>query len=110
MADKRITEDEFNRIWPLLSSWGAKTVAAVRQVLVDGRTRKEACKQLDVSRQALQQALKRVDLILSDVPKGWVKVDVFAPPELAKAFLEQVSVCKEEYARDDALDPSDERS
>lgn len=100
MADKRITDEEFKRIWPLLSSWGAKTVEAVRQVLVDGRTRKEACKQVDVSRQALQQALKRVELILSDVPKGWVRVDVFAPPELASEFHKKVAAAKEDYAQD----------
>lgn len=77
-----------------LSGHSEKTIEALRLVLVHGRTATDAGKIVGLSKQAVGQALSRTMHIRYGVPSNWVRVDEYAPPEVAEAFYSALEEAK----------------
>ena len=85
-----LTQKEFdeacNRVQnkPGVRRFSDTSIQAVRLVLVMGATVAEAAAEVGTSRQGVQQTLARFRTRAMDLPGGWVRVDRWFPPAVAK--------------------------
>ena len=89
-----MTAEEFEQALPRLSKLSGNVVAAARLVLVEGHGPSSAGKLVGVaggmSRQSVNNAVKRVRAILDGFPPDWVRVNELMPPELAAEVRQKI--------------------
>lgn len=95
----RWTEEQFEALRPRLRRLRPASLEAAKAVLVDGRDQAEVGRQVGLTRQRINSIVARVEAAAAGVPKTWVKVECWLPPELAA----QVQALAERLASD----PSD---
>lgn len=92
-----MTAEEFEKALPRLSNLSGNVVAAARYVLVDGHGPSRAGELVGgMSRQSVNNAVKRVRAILDGFPADWVRVNELMPPELAAEVRQRIRVAVEE--------------
>ena len=79
----KMTADEFEAITPRLGRLTLDTIKIARSVLVDGLRLTQAGELHNTSRQRVHAIVKRFNEAAEEVPKGWKRVEVWLPPELA---------------------------
>ena len=60
-----------------------ETIEMARLVLVEGKGQTEIAKQYGLSRQRVSLAVKQVNSAIEDIPKGWVKLEIWMPSAMA---------------------------
>lgn len=80
----RMTAEEFEALLPRLGRLSLDTVRIARAVVVEGQRPAEAARLHGLTRQRVNGILRRFELARGEVPKGWRRVDVWLPPDLAE--------------------------
>lgn len=98
-----LTEQEFNDARPRLGRLSLDTLTIAREVLVEGTPQVEVARKHGLSRQRVHGMVTRVQAAINEIPQGWVRLEIWLPPELvtkvedmaekakAKAFKERAS-------------------
>lgn len=60
------------------------TLTIARAVLVDGETQTEVARKNGLTRQRVHGMVSRVLTAINEIPKGWVRLEIWLPPELAE--------------------------
>ena len=82
-TDAKMTAKEFEAIMPRLGRLTLDTIKVARSVLVDGLSLTGAGELHHTSRQRVYAIVKRFEAAVEEVPRGWKRVEVWLPPELA---------------------------
>lgn len=88
MPKIRMTEEEFDKLRPLIGRLSVDSVEIARQVLVFGKTQSEIAKIKNMSKQRVFGLVSRFLSVAQIIPQGWEKVEVWLPPEMAKQVRE----------------------
>lgn len=84
-----LTEAEFDNLAVGKPKMSANSIAIAKEVLVFGRSRKAAARDHNLTPQRVGGIVRDFLTILTDVPRGWVKVELWLPAdqvETAKAL------------------------
>lgn len=81
--DVKMTPEEFEAIMPRLGRLTLDTIKVARSVLVDGLAPTAAGDLHGVSRQRVHAIVKRFSEAVEQIPRGWKRIEVWLPPELA---------------------------
>lgn len=76
--------EEFDALLPRLGGLSPDSVRIARAVVVDGQRPAEAARLHGLTRQRVNGIIRRFELARGEVPKGWRRVDVWLPPDLAE--------------------------
>ncbi len=101
MAHARMTQAEFDALRPNLGRMALDTIDIARLVLVEGMTQAEVATTYNMSRQRIFGILERFQKTVQAIPRGWRKVEVWLPLDLAaevealakKVLLDHRSLC-----------------
>lgn len=91
----RWTDDQFEALRSRLGRMRPATIGAARAVLVEGFDQAEVGRQYGLTRQRVNQIVARVEAVAAGVPRHWVKVACWLPPDVAA----QVQSLAERLAR-----------
>jgi hypothetical protein len=86
-----MSKADFERSKFKLSHLSLNTILLAERILVDGMIPAAAAKEVGMSRQNVSKAMQRVRRALSAIPDGWVRVECWAPQDLAAEFLDKVN-------------------
>ena len=87
-----MSAEEFDALLPRLGRLSLDTVRIARAVVVDGHRPADVARTHGMTRQRVNGILRRFQHAEREVPKGWRRVEVWLPPDLAQRV--------EEMARD----------
>jgi len=97
-----ITNDEFKRAALQLRKekprTGQNAIDIARDHLVIGLEIPEIAKKYECTLQHVRLRIRNIwikYLEEKEIPMGWIKVETYAPPEMAQVFLEQVETQRE---------------
>lgn len=90
----RMSEEDFELAKHKLGRLSLNTISLAKLIIVEGLKPAAAAKEVGMSRQNVSKAMQRVYAALANVPDGWVRVECWAPKELASDFLERVELTK----------------
>jgi hypothetical protein len=65
-----------------------KSLDMAKLMWVSGLSAGDAGRQLNMSKQNASALAQRLEAARASVPKGWVKLDIYVPPELAQKVSE----------------------
>ncbi|WP_051242953.1 TrfB-related DNA-binding protein [Azohydromonas australica] len=88
MAKVLMTAEEFDSIGERLGRMTAESVAIAREVLVDGVAKVTVAERHGLTKPRVGAIVERVLAAAHDVPRDWVRVEVWLPPELAQQVRE----------------------
>jgi hypothetical protein len=88
MAKASMTADEFDSLGERLGRLTPESVAIAREVLVDGIPRTTVAQRHGLTKPRITFIVDRVLAAAHDVPRDWVRVEVWLPPELAQQVRE----------------------
>lgn len=100
-TDKKgiLSEQEFESLVPqLMDKFTAKSLKVAKLIWVDGLTAYEAGKALGMSRQSASALGIRLERARASAPEGWVLINLYAPPELAKDVKTRVQALRDELS------------
>lgn len=83
MTDQTITAEQFEDARPRLGRLSLDTLTIAREVLVDGESQTDVARKHGITRQRVHGMVSRVLAAINEIPKGWVRLEVWLPPELA---------------------------
>lgn len=84
MANPTMTAQEFDELRPRFGRLSLNTVELAREVLVDGKSQSDVARKHGLTRQRVSGMVSRVLAAANKIPRGWEKVEVWLPPELAE--------------------------
>ncbi|WP_051242619.1 TrfB-related DNA-binding protein [Azohydromonas australica] len=88
MVKVSMTAEEFDSLGERLGRLTPESVAIAREVLVDGVSRATVAERHGLTRPRITFIVDRVLAAAHDVPRDWVRVEVWLPPELAQQVRE----------------------
>ncbi|MCW7549995.1 TrfB-related DNA-binding protein [Photorhabdus aballayi] len=89
MKIRRISQSDWDLIYPALEHLSIKTIKTARDILVDGKKPSDVSKERNVTRQNVHAAVKKVTTIIDEQEiKGLQAVNVWLPPDLAEQVIE----------------------
>lgn len=91
----RMSKADFELVKHKLGRLSLNTIRLAELIIVEGQIPAAAAKEVGMSRQNVSKSMQRVYAALSDVPDGWIRVDCWAPKELAEDFMHQVELAKQ---------------
>ena len=83
-----MTTDEFDSLGARLGRMTPESVAIARAVLVDGLPKFVVAQQHKLTKPRVGAIVERVLAAAQDVPKDWVRVEIWLPPELVQQVRE----------------------
>ncbi|OIS90235.1 TrfB-related DNA-binding protein [Brucella cytisi] len=89
-----LTEQQFNDARPRLGRLSLDTLAIAREVLVDGTPQSEVARKHGLSRQRVHGMVTRVQAAINEIPQGWVRLEIWLPPELAQKVEDMAEKAK----------------
>lgn len=92
----RMSKADFELAKHKLGRLSLNTIRLAELIIVDGQIPAAAAKEVGMSRQNVSKSMQRVYAALSDTPDGWVRVECWAPKDLAKEFMDRIEVAKAE--------------
>jgi hypothetical protein len=92
-----LTAEEFDELRPKLGRLALDTVDIARTVLVDGLRPSEAAVRHNMSRQRVHGIVQRFRAAAHEVPKGWRRVEIWLPPEMALQVEEMARQARKDY-------------
>lgn len=105
-----MTAEEFDHLMQTLQGqsgrrgYSEKSIAAARQVLVMGAGIAEAAAATGLTRQGVDQLMKRIERRRVTLPAGWSKVDEWFPEDIAKTLRDVATRLQECQASGRSLD------
>lgn len=90
----RMSKADFELAKHKLGRLSLNTIRLAELIIVEGQIPAAAAKVVGMSRQNVSKSMQRVYTALSDVPDGWIRVECWAPKELAERFLDDVAQAK----------------
>lgn len=90
----RMSKADFELAKHKLGRLSGNTARLAELIIVDGLTPSAAAKEVGMARQNVSKSMQRVYAALSDTPDGWVRVECWAPRDLASEFMEKVEAEK----------------
>ena len=84
--------------------YSEKSIEAARLVLVMGASIAEAAADTDLSRQSVNQLMRRIRRRMESLPQGWVEVTDWFPVEVAKQLAKISETLKATHAAGKPLD------
>ncbi|WP_118987986.1 TrfB-related DNA-binding protein [Photorhabdus sp. CRCIA-P01] len=89
MKIRRISQSDWDLIYPALEHLSIKTIKTAHDILVCGKTLSDVSKERNVTRQNVHAAVKKVTTIIDEQEiKGLQAVNVWLPPDIAKQVIE----------------------
>ena len=88
MAKVSMTAQEFDSLVDRLGRLTPESIAIAREVLVDGLPKARAAERHGLTQPRVLAIVERVLAAARDVPRDWVRVEVWLPPELAQQVRE----------------------
>ncbi len=88
MPKDSMTAEEFDSLGERLGRMTPESVAIAREVLVDGVPKFVVAQQHNITKPRVGAIVERVLAAAQDVPRDWVRVEVWLPPELAQQVRE----------------------
>jgi hypothetical protein len=98
MAKVAMTAEEFDNLGERLGRMAPESVAMARAVLVDGLPRATVAQQHGLTKPRVTAIVDRVLAAAQDVPRDWVRVEVWLPPELAQQVREMEAQARAKVA------------
>lgn len=92
------SEQDWAKVEPKLGKLTVDSVAMARRIFVEGETPSQVARERGVSRQSVTELKKRVERMLDNAPPGWVRVDVWLPPDDAEAVKKMAETRRTERA------------
>jgi len=93
----RMSEEDFELAKHKLGRLSQNTINLAKLIIVGGLKPAVAAKEVGMSRQNVSKSMLRVYAALSDTPNGWVRVECWAPSDLAVEFLRSVEAAKKKF-------------
>lgn len=87
-STKQLTETEFKKLRPHLSSLKERSIEIAYEHLVKGRLQTELAEEHGITKKAVSQIIGNVWEVFMQKgvrPAGWISFDVCLPPEMAEA-------------------------
>ncbi|MBC1154416.1 hypothetical protein FSG43_022615 [Escherichia coli] len=100
MTEVKMTPQEFDELRPRLGRLSLDTVELAREVLVVGKTQSEVARNHGLTRQRVSGMVSRVIAAANEIPRGWEKVEVWLPPDLAEQVRGMEADAKAHAAKD----------
>lgn len=100
-----MTAEEFDHLMQTLQGqsgrrgYSDKSIAAARQVLVMGAGIAEAAAATGLTRQGVDQLMKRIERRRATLPAGWSKVDEWFPESIARSLRDVAEQLQEYQAK-----------
>ena len=88
MPKVTMTAEEFDSLGQRLGKMTPESVAIAREVLVDGVPKFVVAQRHNITKPRVGAIVERVLAAAQDVPRDWVRVEVWLPPELARQVRE----------------------
>lgn len=101
-SNKRIvlSEQEFETLLPnIMDKFTGKSLQVAKLMWVEGMTAIEAGKTHGMSKQSASALGIRLERARAEAPEGWVALNLYAPPELAKEVKARVKALREAIAK-----------
>jgi hypothetical protein len=92
----RMSKADFELAKHKLGRLSLNTIKLAELIIVEGQIPAAAAKVVGMSRQNVSKSMQRVYAALSDVPDGWVRLECWAPKDLADQLLKQVEDAKKQ--------------
>lgn len=86
MPKVTMTAEEFDSLGERLGRLTLESVAIARAVLVDGISKFVVAQQHNITKPRVGAIVERVLVAAQDVPRDWVRVGVWLPPELRSRY------------------------
>jgi len=99
MAKPKMTPQEFEAARLRFGRLADDTIEMARQVLVEGQSQTDVARQYGLTRQRVNLAIKQVLTVIDDIPKGWVKLEVWLPPTLASKVRNMAEDARKDAAK-----------
>ncbi len=97
-----LTEQEFNDARPRLGRLSLDTLTIARAVLVEGKTQTDVARENNLSRQRVHGMVSRVQVAINNIPMGWVRLEIWLPPELADKVKDMAEKAKAKAVKERA--------
>lgn len=94
MAKPKMTPQEFEAARPRFGRLTEDTIEMARLVLVEGQSQTEVARQNELTRQRVSLAVKQVLTAVEEIPKGWVKLEIWLPPAMASKVRDMAEKAK----------------
>lgn len=95
-----MTPEEFDSLAPRLGRMTPESVAIARAVLVDGIPKFVVAQQRKLTKPRVGAIVDRVLAAAQGVPRDWVRVEVWLPPELVPQVREMEAKARANAAAD----------
>lgn len=90
----KYTDEQWKALRPRLSQLTMDVHDIGYKFFVQGSKQSELARELNITRQAISQAIARVQRCLDGAPAGWEQVSVWLPPEEAKKTRERAEALR----------------
>lgn len=95
-----LSEEEFDRLVPnIMDNFAGKSLKVAKLMWVDGLTAIEAGKLHGLSKQNAHALGVRLERARVGAPEGWVPINLYAPPALAKEVKARVKALRDDLAK-----------
>jgi len=91
-----LTDAEFTTLAASMTRLSPASLAIARAVLVEGKSNATAAREAGLTPQRVGSILRQFDRLRQEIPRGWVKVELWLPSRLVP-----VARALEEKARED---------
>jgi|SRR5690625_919017 len=100
MARPTMTAEAFEVLQPRLSHLTLSTIEITREVLVEGKSQSEVARRHGITRQSVSDMVARVRAAAKEIERGWRKVEVWLPPEMAEQVRKMEAEARAQLARE----------
>jgi len=83
-----MTEKEYEKALLFLGRTSVRSAQVAKEILVDGKDVKAIATKHKITTQRTYQIIADFKKAAAKIPKGWVHVDLWLPPDLAKKVYE----------------------
>jgi hypothetical protein len=98
MAKPLMSDFDFEALRPHLGRLSLDTVELAREILVNGQRQSEVARKHGLTRQRVSGMVSRVLAAENGIPRGWEKMEVWLPPELAAQVKAMAEKARADYA------------
>jgi len=99
MVKPKMTPQEFEAARPHFGRLTDDTIEMARLILVEGQSQTDVARQYELTRWRVSLAVKQVLTVVDNIPKGWVKLEIWLPPTMASKVRDMVEKVKQQVKK-----------